>query len=104
MRIDEPRRDRAAAGVEPGEAPERQPVRLDRGLDGGPRPDRGDAAFPARHDRRVGRVGSADLGGGQPADVALRRARPDAAGQRRDLGGADDEEARAPTRRRGRPR
>ena len=88
-----PGRDRAASGVEPGEPPERQPFRHDRGFDGRSWSDRGDAALPARDDRGVGRVRSAGVGGGQPRRPRLARAGTEAAGERRDLGGPDDEEA-----------
>ena len=76
MRVDEARRDRAAAGVEPGEPAERIALRLERGLERGARPDRDDPTLPAGDDRRVRRVRAADVGGRQPADLALARARP----------------------------
>ena len=92
MRIDEPRGDGPATGVEPGEPTERVALRLERDLQRRPGPDRRDPAFPAGDDRGVRRVGSADVRRGQPADVRLRLAHPDAAGERHDLGRADDQE------------
>ena len=94
VRVDEARRDRAAVGVDPGEPPERVALRLERGLDRGARPDRRDPALPAGDDRGVGRVGAADVGGGQPPDLALapRPVRSPPASVD-DLGRADDQEA-----------
>ena len=95
MRVDQAGRDRPAAGVEPGE-----PARA------GSRRPRARARPPARGPTAAirpsqqattgasGRIGPADVGGRQPADLALSLARPDAAGHRDDLGRADDQEAR----------
>ena len=52
--IDEPRRDRPAGRVEPGEAAEVQTLGLQRRLDRRPRPDGHDPAFPDGDDGIVG--------------------------------------------------
>ena len=91
VRVDEARGDRPARGIDPGEPAEREALRLERGLDRGPRPDGDDAALPARDRRRV-RAGG--IVGPQAPDLALFGAAPDAARQRHDLRRADDQEAR----------
>ena len=90
-----PGRDRAAAGVEPGEPAERVALGLERRLDVGPRPDGDDPALPAGDDRRVRRVRAAGRPRVEDGRLALRSPAPEPAGERHDLGRADDQEARA---------
>ena len=97
-----PGRDRAAAGVEPGEPAERVALGFERGLERRPRPDRGDPALPAGDDRRVRGVRPADVRRRQPADVALAVAHPDAAGERSRPRPRRRSAARASARRSGR--
>ncbi len=91
VRVDEPGRHGPAGGVDPREAGEGQPVRLDLGLHRDPRPDARDAAFPDRHGRGVGRRAVVR---DQPADLTLIGPAPDPAREGDDLARADDEQAR----------
>ena len=105
MRVDETRRDRPAAGVEPGEPAERVALRLERGLDRVARPDRERSGPPSMATTgRSRRARSTGVGRRRATDLGLVGARPHAAGHRHDLAGPDDEQARASGRRCGRPR
>ena len=73
VRVDEARGHRAARCIDPREAGQREALRLERGLDRRARPDRDDAALPAR--RRPGRRARRGRLGAEPADLALARGR-----------------------------
>ncbi len=94
VRVDEARRHAPTARIDPGEPAQRVALGLQRPLDGGPRADRDDPAFPAGDGRAVRRVRAARVAGRQPADVGLGVAHPDPAGERHHLGRADDHQAR----------
>ena len=91
VRVDEARGDRPARRVDPGEPAEREALGLECRLDRRARPDGDDPSLPARDGRGFG---PGRIVGPEAPDLALVGAAPDAALQRDDLGGTDDQEAR----------